>query len=80
MKLNDELSNEQKQYFCVYSTQIPLTHSIGLYDDIIIVSEFCLDTASSHVPSYQVAKNSKSYKTFLQEVRILLEKGTSLFK
>jgi hypothetical protein len=74
----DAIHAERRHLFRVYSTAIPLTHSIGMYDNIIHVSEFCIDTDSARVPSYQLAESSPGYETYLKEVRLLLQEGRPL--
>lgn len=73
------LSSDEAKLFNVYCTQLPLTHSIGLYDGRMFISEFCLDADSSGVPSYELAENGDGYKTFIEEVRVLLSGGEPLF-
>ena len=44
------LTEPQSRRFCLCHVNIPLTHSIGLYDDEMFINEFCLDMDSSKLP------------------------------
>jgi hypothetical protein len=66
------LPDERKPLMKVYGTTIPLTHSIGFYDDLIFVSELCLFSYAPYVPSYCLTPASSSYKVFKNEMEILL--------
>jgi hypothetical protein len=62
----------------VWCTSIPLTHSIGLYDDAIYVSEFCIDAESPRAPSFCVPAGTPSYRVFIAEIRVLLRESVPL--
>jgi hypothetical protein len=64
----------------IYAAQIPLTHSLGLYDDRLFVSEFCIDTSSSESPSYELAHNADAYAILVAEIRVLLSTATPLYE
>jgi hypothetical protein len=68
----EALSDEDKSRFALYETTTPLTHSIGLYDTAIYVSEFCLDCDSSTCPSFSPARGSTTYRIMVREVQTLL--------
>jgi hypothetical protein len=74
-----KLPRAKADLFNVYCTEIPLMHSLGLYDDKLYVSEFCLDADSSRVPSYELAVGGIGYRTFIGEIQALLRDGTPLF-
>ncbi len=76
----DNLPPDLSKFFNVYSTQIPFTHSIGLYDDRLFVSELCIDTNSSGAPSYELLKDSEAYKTYIEEIKKLLAEGIALYE
>ena len=56
-------------------TDIPLTHSIGLYDNAIYVSELCIDHSSSNCPSFSPPPGPKSHSLFLAELKQLLKES-----
>lgn len=71
----ESLGNNEQQSFALYYTDIPLTHSIGLYDDQIYVNEFCIDNSQGVAPSFSPQPGSPSYDIFISELRILLTEG-----
>jgi hypothetical protein len=79
-KLYDEffqsLSPEESEYFALYHTDVPLTHSIGLYDDEIYVNLFCINTPSSRCPSFSPPPGSRSHALFVSELKALLRDST----
>ncbi len=66
--------------FSVFGARSLMTHSIGQYDDSIYVSEFCMDTDSSRVPSYRLVAGMPSYEVFSEELRRLLGESAVLGK
>lgn len=78
--LVEKLSESQRKYFGVYATSSPMAHSIGLYDDDIYVSEFCLNTDAAVCPSYRIAPGDESYDLFMGEIRSLLSDAQPLFR
>ena len=71
----DSLNAKQRECFALYHTDMPLTHSIGLYDDSIYVSEFCIDCASSVVPSFSPPVGSATHRLFIDELKLLLKEA-----
>lgn len=74
-----ELSTRQRLNFGVYSTEAPMSHSIGLYDETLYISEFCLDADASDVPSYRIPKDAPSFGIFLKEIRLILSEARPIF-
>ena len=64
--------------FALFGATILMTHSIGLYDDAMFISEFCIDTESYRAPSFRVLPHTPSYKVFLSEARTLLTESLPL--
>ena len=71
----DNLPEKEKKLFKVYFTNVTLSHSIGLYDDQLFVSEYCLDCDSSRCPSYRLTTESESYDVLKNEIKILLSES-----
>lgn len=69
------LAPAQRQRFSFSYTELPLTHSLGLYDDQIFLSEFCIDRHSEECPSYAVVQGSPSYGVFLYEIHTILKES-----
>ncbi len=69
------LDRKQSECFALYHTDIPLTHSIGLYDNAIYVSELCIDHSSSNCPSFSPPPESKSHSLFIAELKQLLKES-----
>lgn len=67
------LSTAERGRFALFYTDIPLTHSLGLYDDQIFVSEFCIDRHAEQCPSYAAFWGSHAYGVFFYEIHILLK-------
>ena len=73
------LASAERQRFSFSYTDLSLTHSLGLYDDQIFLSEFCLDRHAEECPSYRVAPDCHSYGVFFYEIHtILLESHNRL--
>jgi hypothetical protein len=69
------LDTRQQECFAFYHTEVPLTHSIGLYDNSLYVSEFCIDCASSVSPSFSPPPGSRAHALFISELKTLLKES-----
>lgn len=69
----ESLDKRQSECFALYHTDVALTHSIGLYDDAVYVSEFCIDCPSSLCPSFSPPPESKSHSLFISELKEILK-------
>jgi hypothetical protein len=69
------LTDSHRQRFCLCYVNIPLTHSIGLYDDEVFVSQFCLDVDSSKCPSFAVKSGAPSFSQLRAELRVIFSEG-----
>jgi hypothetical protein len=67
-----KLDRKQSECFALYHTDVPLTHSIGLYDNAMYISELCIDHSSSNCPSFSPPPGSTSHSLFLGELKQLL--------
>ena len=74
----DSLPDTERRLLKVYASRVPLTHSIGQYDDEIFVSEFCIDTDSALVPSYRLAPSDSAYAVFKKEIQILKKESVCI--
>jgi hypothetical protein len=72
------LDKRQSECFALYHTDIALTHSIGLYDDAVYVSEFCIDCPSSLCPSFSPPPGSRSHSLFISELKEILKGSLSV--
>ncbi len=66
------LDKRQLECFALYHTDLALTHSIGLYDDAVYVSEFCINSPSSLCPSFSPPPGSRSHSLFISELKEIL--------
>lgn len=71
-KLKEDLG-EQGVRFNIYSVNIPMTHSIGLYDDRLFISDFFFKISSSKVPSYELRTDGPSFSSALSELLAIAE-------
>jgi hypothetical protein len=79
IKLYNKLSESQKEYFGFFETDILLTHSIGLYDKRVFLSEFIMHQHSEHCPSCLLPYASCTCNQLLSELLALLESARVLF-
>jgi hypothetical protein len=73
------LSASQRERVAVCHTNIPLTHSIGLYDDQLFVSDFCIDVPAEECPSFSALAGSHAFYVYLSEVHTLLTTSRCVF-
>lgn len=73
------LDKGQKNNFRLLRTKVPMTHSLGFYDNKLFVSEFCLTVSSFHSPSYEVMKSSNIFENFIDEIIFLSENSAIEF-
>ena len=67
------LSKDLSSRLGIYRSNIPMMNSIGLYDDILSVSLFCMGGDSTASPSFQVGDEQSSlYRVFYDEAKELL--------
>jgi hypothetical protein len=78
-KLCRKLSESQKKRFCLFETDLLLTHSIGLYDQELFVAEFVMHQHSEHSPSYMPPLHSSTHGVLLSEIFMLLTTAHPLF-
>jgi hypothetical protein len=64
-------ASERKRFALCYTDKLQ-THSIGLYDNQLYVSEFCINQRSVDCPSFSTSAGSETYAKFLSEVQFLL--------
>ena len=74
------LTPEEAGRIDIRETALLITHSIGMYDKEIYISEFCLDVDSRLVPSYCLTESDSAYRIFVQEIGILTDESRSIVK
>lgn len=72
-ELFDQLNDDQRQHFALCRTNVPLTHSIGLYDGDVYINEFCIKVPTSLSPSFCPERGSSSYAVAVSELKLLLD-------
>ena len=77
-RFRDSLSSDYKKRFSVYSTRVPMCHSIGIYDNVVDLSEFCIGNNSVSCPSY-LLRPSSAFDVYIAEAKYLLGNAAPLF-
>jgi hypothetical protein len=73
------LDKKQLECFALHHTDLPMTHSIGLYDDALYVNEFCIDCPSSRCPSFSPPLGSHSHSLFMSELKEILKESRRVY-
>lgn len=72
------LDDDQRSRISVTSTKIPLTHSIGLYDDTIFLNPFCIGLDSADLPSMKIDVGSPAFQAFVRDALAHLARGIKI--
>ena len=73
-----KLQPDERQRLKVAGTKAPIAHSIGIYDNVIYLSQLCLDVDSSNATSYCIEAHMTAHSILLQEMETLINESCDL--